>query len=301
MAEKNVSYMLEQEIDYSVYKKEGILMQTWRGLRKNPLALIGMALLIVLLFMAIFADVLAPYGEDYQDLLSQFAPPFSPGHLFGTDDYGRDIFSRILYGSRISLIIGLATATLSALIGIIVGSLAGFYGGKVDNILMRLIDIMMAIPSTLLGISIVAALGNSIRNVIIAVAIAAVPSYARIVKASILSVKEQEYVEAARSTGASDFHIIMHHILPNCLAPIIVQVTMGVAKAILEASSLSFIGLGVQPPSAEWGAMLSAGRTFIRRAWWMVTFPGLALAMVIFGLNLFGDGLRDALDPRLKT
>ena len=192
-------------------------------------------------------------------------------------------------------------ATLSALIGIVIGSLAGFYGGKVDNVLMRLIDIMMAIPSTLLGISIVAALGNGIRNVIIAVAIGAVPSYARIVKASILSVKEQEFVEAARANGASDFHIIFHHILPNCLAPIIVQITMGVAKAILEASALSFIGLGVQPPSAEWGAMLSAGRAYIRRAWWIVTFPGLALAMLIFGLNLFGDGLRDALDPRLKT
>jgi len=183
----------------------------------------------------------------------------------------------------------------------LIGSLAGFYGGKTDNILMRFIDIMLAIPSTLLGISIVAALGNGIRNVIIAVAIGAVPAYARIVRASILSVKEQEYIEAARSIGASDFRIIMHHILPNCLAPIIVQITMSVAKAILEASALSFIGLGVQPPSAEWGAMLSAGRAYIRKAWWIVTFPGLAIATLIFGLNLFGDGLRDALDPKLKT
>ena len=166
---------------------------------------------------------------------------------------------------------------------------------------MRLIDIMLAIPSTLLGISIVAALGNGIRNVIIAVAIGAVPAYARIVRASILSVKEQEYIEAARSIGASDLRIIMRHILPNCLAPIIVQITMSVAKAILEASALSFIGLGVQPPSAEWGAMLSAARPYFRSYWWVMTFPGLAIMMIIFGLNLFGDGLRDALDPRLKT
>ncbi len=288
------------EVNYESYKKEGMLKQTWQGLRKNRLAMFGFFLLVVLILTAIFANLIAPYPEEAQDLTASFQPP-SAQHFFGTDEYGRDIFSRLIYGSRISIAIGAVAATLSALIGIVIGSLAGFYGGKMDNVLMRLIDIMMAIPSTLLGISIVAALGNGIRNVIIAVAIGAVPSYARIVKASILSVKEQEYVEAARANGASDFHIIFHHILPNCLAPIIVQITMGVAKAILEASALSFIGLGVQPPSAEWGAMLSAGRSYIRRAWWIVTFPGLALAMLIFGLNLFGDGLRDALDPRLKT
>lgn len=288
------------EVNYESYKKEGMLKQTWQGLRKNRLAMFGFFLLVVLILTAIFASLIAPYPEEAQDLTASFQPP-SAQHFFGTDEYGRDIFSRLIYGSRISIAIGAVAATLSALIGIVIGSLAGFYGGKMDNVLMRLIDIMMAIPSTLLGISIVAALGNGIRNVIIAVAIGAVPSYARIVKASILSVKEQEYVEAARANGASDFHIIFHHILPNCLAPIIVQITMGVAKAILEASALSFIGLGVQPPSAEWGAMLSAGRSYIRRAWWIVTFPGLALAMLIFGLNLFGDGLRDALDPRLKT
>lgn len=286
--------------DYSSIKKEGLLKQTWRGLRKNRLAMFGLALIVLLLLIAVFADVIAPYEVDAQDLANKFMKPGAK-HIFGTDEFGRDIFSRIVYGSRYSLMIGAVAATLSAVIGMLVGSLAGFYGGKTDNLLMRLIDIMLAIPSTLLGISIVAALGNGIRNVIIAVAIGAVPAYARIVRASILSVKEQEYIEAARSIGASDFRIIMKHILPNCLAPIIVQITMSVAKAILEASALSFIGLGVQPPSAEWGAMLSAGRAYIRKAWWIVTFPGLAIAMIIFGLNLFGDGLRDALDPRLKT
>lgn len=294
--EKTVSNLLE----YSSIKKEGFFKHTWKGLKKNRLAIFGLFLIMLLLFVAIFADFIAPYGVDDQNLSRKFLKP-STQHLFGTDEFGRDIFSRIVYGSRYSLMIGAVAATLSAVIGMIVGSIAGFYGNKVDNVLMRLIDIMLAIPSTLLGISIVAALGNGLRNVIIAVAIGAVPAYARIVRASILSVKEQEYIEAARSIGASDYRIIMKHILPNCLAPIIVQITMSVAKAILEASALSFIGLGIQPPSAEWGAMLSAGRAYIRKAWWIVTFPGLAIAMVIFGLNLFGDGLRDALDPRLKS
>lgn len=293
-------YSAEEVQDFTAIKKESLLKQTWDGLKKNKLAMFGMFLIIILCFTAIFADFIAPYGVDDQDLLRKFSPP-SAANLFGTDEFGRDIFSRIVYGSRYSLMIGAVAASLSAVIGMLIGSIAGFYGNKVDNILMRMIDIMMAIPSTLLGISIVAALGNGIRNVIIAVAIGAVPSYARIVRASILSVKEQEYIEAARSIGASDARIILKHIIPNCLAPIIVQITMSVAKAILEASSLSFIGLGVQPPSAEWGAMLSAGRAYIRKAWWIVTFPGLAIAMIIFGLNLFGDGLRDALDPRLKT
>lgn len=293
-------YSMEEMQSFAAIKKESMLKQTWDGLKKNKLAMFGLFLIIVLIITAIFADFIAPYGVDDQDLLRKFKAPSSE-FLFGTDEFGRDIFSRIVYGSRYSLMIGAVAASLSAAIGMLIGSVAGFYGGKVDNILMRMIDIMMAIPSTLLGISIVAALGNGIRNVIIAVAIGAVPSYARIIRASILSVKEQEYIEAARSIGASDIRIILHHILPNCLAPIIVQITMSVAKAILEASALSFIGLGVQPPSAEWGAMLSAGRAYIRKAWWIVTFPGLAIAMIIFGLNLFGDGLRDALDPKLKT
>lgn len=287
-------------LELSGVKKEGMLQQTWNGLKKNKLAMVGLVLIILLIIMAAFADFIAPYGVDDQDLLNKFQPPCG-AHLFGTDDFGRDIFSRVIYGSRYSLAIGACAAILSAAIGMLVGSVAGFYGGKTDNLLMRLIDIMLAIPSTLLGISIVAALGNGIRNVIIAVAIGAVPSYARIVRASILSVKEQEYIEAARSIGASDLRIIMRHILPNCLAPIIVQITMSVAKAILEASALSFIGLGVQPPAAEWGAMLSAARPYFRSYWWVMTFPGLAIMMIIFGLNLFGDGLRDALDPRLKT
>ena len=210
---------IDTSIDVSSIKKETLLQQTWNGLKKNRLAMVGLFLIILLLFVTIFADFIAPYGVDDQDLTRAFTAPCKE-FIFGTDHVGRDIFSRIVYGSRYSLMIGAVAATLSAVIGMLIGSLAGFYGGKTDNILMRFIDIMLAIPSTLLGISIVAALGNGIRNVIIAVAIGAVPAYARIVRASILSVKEQEYIEAARSIGASDFRIIIHHILPNCLAPI---------------------------------------------------------------------------------
>jgi len=280
-------------------KKIGLVKETWKNLKKNRLALFGLVLIVLITFLTIFANVIAPYGIDDQDLLGRFQSP-SGKHLFGTDNLGRDIFSRVLYGGRVSLSIGLFSAIFSMVIGIVLGSFAGFYGGKLDNIIMRMIDIMMAIPSMLLAISIVAALGPGIDNVIIAVGIGMIPGYARIVRASILSVKEQDYVEAARSIGADDSRIIIRHILPNCLAPIIVNMTMSVARSILEAASLSFIGLGVQPPSPEWGAMLSAARPYIRDYWHVITFPGLAIMAIIFGLNLFGDGLRDALDPRLK-
>jgi peptide/nickel transport system permease protein len=289
----------EHETVQSV-KKVGWVMEAWRSLRQNRLAMFGLFLIAMLAVVAVFADLIAPYGIDDQNYSTRFHSP-SINHLFGTDNLGRDIFSRVVYGSRVSLLIGISSAGLSAVIGVFLGSIAGFYGGRADNFIMRCIDILMAIPSMLLAISVVAALGPGVRNTIVAVAIAAVPAYSRIVRASILSVKEQEYIEAAYCIGADDKRIILRHILPNCMAPIIVQITMSVAKAILEAAGLSFIGLGVQPPSPEWGAMLSAGRPYIRNAWHVVTFPGLAIMSVIFGLNLFGDGLRDAFDPRLKT
>lgn len=287
------------EIDTQPVKKIGLFRETWKGLKKNNLALFGLFLILTIVLSVLFADFIAPYGIDDQDLLNRFVSP-SKAHLFGTDNLGRDIFSRVLFGGRVSLMIGLFSALFSAGIGIFFGSLAGFYGGKLDNLIMRGIDIMMAIPSMLLAISIVAALGPGMNNVIIAVGIGMIPGYSRIVRASILSVKEQEYIEAARSIGANDYRIIMRHILPNCMAPIIVNMTMSVARSILEAASLSFIGMGVQPPSPEWGAMLSAARPYIRDHWHVITFPGLAIMAIIFGLNLFGDGLRDALDPKLK-
>ncbi len=267
---------------------------------RNKAAIVGLVILLILVVCAIFADGLAPYDYAAQDLKNRFVPPCF-AHPFGTDNLGRDILSRIIYGSRISLTVGLASVCLAAVIGIFLGSIAGFYGGRSDNIIMRAMDVLLAIPSLLLAISIAATLGNGIPNLILAIGFGAAPTYARIVRASILSLKEQEFIEAARSVGASDFRIIFHHILPNCLAPIIVQMTLGVASAILSTASLSFIGLGIAPPTPEWGSMLSAGRQYIRDAWHIVTFPGAAIMITIFGLNLFGDGLRDALDPKLKN
>lgn len=280
-------------------KKQSFLSEVWMRLKRNKAAMIGLIILTALIFCAIFASFIAPYGYDDQDLKRRFLSP-SLNFPMGTDSYGRDVLSRIIYGSRISLMVGLVSVTISAAAGIFLGAVAGFYGRAVDNIIMRTVDILLAIPSILLAISIAAALGSGLRNMMLAIAIGAIPNYCRIVRASILSVKDQEYVEAARAIGAGDGRIILKHILPNCLAPIIVQATLGVASAILSAASLSFIGLGVQPPAPEWGAMLSAGRDYIRDYWWIVTFPGVAIMITIFALNLFGDGLRDALDPRLK-
>ncbi|MEA4934690.1 MAG: ABC transporter permease [Lawsonibacter sp.] len=282
------------------YKKTSQLGRNFSRLCQNKAAVVGMVILLVLLFCSIFAEVIAPYDYAAQNLAATFQSP-SLSHLFGTDNLGRDIFSRVIYGARISLIVGLSSVCLAAFCGVILGAISGYYGNVCDNIIMRAMDILLAIPNLLLAISIAATLGNGIGNLILAIGIGSAPGYARIVRASILSLKDQEFVEATRSIGGNDFQIIFHHILPNCLAPIIVQMTLGVATAILSTASLSFIGLGIAPPTPEWGSMLSSGRQFIRDAWYVVTFPGLAIMVAIFGLNMFGDGLRDALDPKLKN
>lgn len=281
-------------------RKSGPWRDVWRRLKKDKMAMFGLFIILLLIFAAIFADFIAPYGYDDQNLKARLIGPGSE-YLLGTDNFGRDIFSRIVYGSRISLQVGFIAVGISAIIGGALGSIAGYYGGKLDNTIMRLMDVLLAIPSILLAISIVAALGPGLQNVMIAVGIGSIPSYARIVRASVLSIRDQEFVEAARAVGANDFRIITKHILPNAMAPIIVQATLGVAGAILSAAGLSFIGLGIQPPTPEWGAMLSSGRDYLRDHWHVATFPGLAIMITIFALNLLGDGLRDALDPRLKN
>lgn len=270
-----------------------------RRLIKSKSAMLGLAIVLILIVIACFPQVFAPDGMDEQNYADQFLPP-SLQHLMGTDNLGRDIFSRVIYGAQVSMRVGLISVGLACIVGGMLGALAAYYGGRTDNIIMRAMDIMLAIPSILLSISIAAALGPGLFNMMVAIGLGNVPVYARVVRAAIMTVKEQEYVEAGRAIGASTVRLIFCHMLPNAMAPIIVQATLGVASAILSAAGLSFLGLGIQPPTPEWGAMLSAGRQYIRDAWWIVTFPGLTIMVTIFALNLLGDGLRDALDPRLK-
>jgi peptide/nickel transport system permease protein len=280
--------------------KKGFWNDAWYRLKKNKGAMLSLVVLLGLIICAIFADYIAPYPYDLQDYNHTFEFP-SKKHLLGTDNFGRDILSRIIYGSRISLIVGFSSIIVAIIFGGLLGAISGYYGNKVDNAIMRAMDVLMAIPGMLLAISLAAALKPGLMNLVIAIAIADVPGYARVVRASVLTIKEQEYIEAAECIGAPDSRIILQHIIPNCLAPIIVQATLGMAGAILSASALSFLGLGIQPPTPEWGSMLSSARQYIRTYWHMTTFPGIAIMITIFALNVLGDGLRDALDPRLKN
>ena len=268
-------------------------------LRRNKLALLGLAVLILLIFTAIFAEWIAPYDYAEQDIAVALEPP-NQAHWFGTDEFGRDIFSRIIHGSRISLQVGMIAVGIAVVFGGLLGSVAGYYGGRIDNLIMRAMDILLSIPSILLAIAIAASLGPGLYNMMVAVGISSTPQDARIIRGSVLSLRGQEFVEAAKAVGSSDTRIILKHIIPNCLAPIIVQSTLGVASAILTAAGLSFIGLGIQPPTPEWGAMLSGGREYIRDYAYMTIFPGLAIMITILALNFLGDGLRDVLDPKLK-
>ncbi len=280
-------------------KKKSQFQEVWGRFKKNRLALFGMVLILLMILMVILSPLIAPYGFDEQNYYEIFASP-SLQHLCGTDNLGRDVFSRLLYGGRVSLTIGIISVGIGLLCGGLMGALAGYYGSKLDNTLMRIIDILMAIPSVILAISICAALGPGLVNTMIAVGVASIPNYARILRSSILSIKQQEYVEAARAIGASNARIISKHIVPNSLSGLIVQASMGVGRAIISAASMSFIGLGIAPPNPEWGAMLSAGRTYFRDYPHMVLFPGIAIFLAVLSMNLIGDGLRDALDPRLK-
>lgn len=271
----------------------------WKRLRRNKLAMVGMIVVIVLVFAAVFADFVAPYDYAQQDLANKFADP-SLDHICGTDNYGRDILSRIIYGGRTSLLVCILSLAISLVIGGILGMVSGYYAGVTDGLIMRVIDVIQAIPAFLLAICISAALGTGIGNTALALAVGFVPGYARLIRAQVMSIHDQEYVEAARLSGCSPWRVMLRHILPNILSPVIVDTTLRVGAAIMTISSLSFIGLGVQPPTPEWGSMLADGREYIRDYWPMVVWPGVAIMASLFGFNLFGDGLRDALDPRLK-
>ncbi|NRG45840.1 ABC transporter permease [Bacillus sp. CRN 9] len=280
--------------------KESQLKNLLAILFNNKAATIGAMIIIFYLLMALFAPLLAPYDPYEINLDNKFIPP-SADHWMGTDDKGRDILSRLLYGSRLSMGVGFAAVAFGALFGIIFGLIAGYYGKWVDSIIMRVMDILLAFPGILLALAIIAALGPSLINVTIAVGAFSVPLFARIVRGSTLEVKKLEYIDAVRSLGANDLVIIFKHILPNILSPIIIQGTLRLATAILSAAGLSFLGLGAQPPSPEWGTMLSSGRDFLFSAPYIALFPGLAISILVLGFNIFGDGLRDALDPRMKN
>ena len=282
-------------------KRQSQIKEIWRRFKKNRSAMIGLVIIILLIIPTIFAAAIHPYEIAIkQDLTNRLLTPSSE-HWFGTDSYGRDLLARCLHGARISLGIGLAGTLGSLLLGIVFGSAAAFFGGKYDNIIMRSMDVFNSIPSVLLALSIVAALGSSILNLIIAITLTRMASFVRIVRSSVLPIVDQEYIEAARAGGTSDIRIISRHILPNAVGPVMVQTTMSISMIILQVSSLSFLGLGVSAPTPEWGAIISEAREFLRLAPYMMFFPGILIILTALSFNLVGDGLRDSLDPRLKT
>lgn len=274
----------------------------WHRLRRDRMAMLGLGILIAMIVLALLADVIADYDTAVigMNMRERLQTP-SAAHWFGTDGYGRDVFARIIHGSRLSLSLSIFAMAGAVAIGSIIGAVAGYYGGRVDNLLMRLMDILLAIPPMLMSISIVAALGHSMINLMIALSLAYIPVFARVIRSTILSIKGQEFIEAARACGTGDMRIILRHIIPNAIGPIIVQATLAMGSTILIISSLSFMGMGIQPPQPEWGTMLYEGRDLIRTSPYLVIFPGIAIALAVLSLNLLGDGLRDALDPRLKN
>lgn len=280
-------------------KKESQIAGVMKRLKRNKFAMAGLVIIILLILVAIFADVLAPYGYAEQDLKNTFASP-SAEHLCGTDKLGRDVFSRLIYGARESLMIGFLSVLLAASIGMVLGALAGFYGGVVDNLLMRFLDIYQSIPNILLSMVLATALGASTQNTIIALGISTIPLHARILRSQFMVCRDQEYVEAAVATNANDFEIMWKHVLPNAIPPMIVQITMSLGLSILAGATLSFLGLGAQPPSPEWGTMISEGRNYLRNFPHLALAPGLCIMVTVLSFNLLGDGLRDALDPKLK-
>lgn len=271
---------------------------SWLRLKRNPLAVIGLLITFLLILMSIFAPLLAPHDPITQNLADRLMPPGTPGHWLGTDDFGRDIWSRILFGSRITLYIVMLVIATAPIVGLIIGTVAGYFGGWTDQILMRITDIFLAFPKLILALALVAVLGPGMENAVLAIALTSWPPYARVARAETLTVRNSDYIAAVRLQGAGAVRVIWGHIMPMCLPSVIIRVTLDMAGVILTAAGLGFLGLGVQPPLPEWGLMISAGRKFLFEQWWVATMPGLAIFIVSLGFNLLGDGLRDVLDPR---
>ena len=281
-------------------KKASGVGEVWRRLKKNKVAVVSLFVILAVILVAIFAPLLARYPYEVQNT-KRTLEGSSREYPLGTDRLGRDVLSRIIYGTRQSLQMGIIAMAISSVIGIILGAIAGYYGGFTDNIIMRLLDIYQSIPMLLLTVTLAAVLGPSLRNAVIAIGIAMVPGTARLMRASILTVREMEYIEAAKSINASNGRIIRKHILPNSIAPLIVSITMGIGNCIMSGAALSFVGLGAQPPIPEWGAMISDARNYMRGHPTLAIYPGICIMITVLAFNLLGDGLRDALDPRLKT
>jgi dipeptide transport system permease protein len=281
------------------------LFEFWSYFRENPGAVAGLYFVVLVLLSALFADVIAPHDPTVQDRDALLLPPVwqeggSWDYLLGTDAVGRDLFSRILYGARFSLFIGLMVVTLSMSAGVMLGLVAGYFRGRIETAIMRLMDVILAFPSLLLALGLVAILGPALINAMIAIAVVLLPHFVRLTRSSVMVEKDKEYVIASRLAGAGHMRLMLNTILPNCMAPLIVQATLSFSTAILDAAALGFLGMGAQPPTPEWGSMLAEAREFILRAWWVVTFPGLAILLTVLSINLMGDGLRDALDPKMK-
>lgn len=273
--------------------------EAWQSFSNNKLALFGLGIVLFFIIVAIIAPLIAPYTYQDQNLIDRLQPPSSK-HWFGTDDFGRDIYSRILYGARISLWVGFFSVLGSVILGTLLGIVSGYYGRWVDAIISRIFDIMLAFPSILLAIAVVAILGPSLQNALIAIAVINIPNFGRLVRSKVLSVKQEEYIMAARAVGMKDSRILFRHILPNSISPVIVQATLAIATAIIEAAALGFLGLGAQAPTPEWGKMLADSKEYLVQAPWTLFFPGIAIMLTVLGFNLMGDGLRDVLDPKMK-
>lgn len=312
MTENKLPNLNDQD-EETKFQSDSLLKLTLRNILRQRSALIGGSILLFLLLVAIFAPAIAPFDPNFvlighEDIKRRSDPCIhllgceedQPQHILGTDGNVRDVFSRVVFGTRVSLFVGFSTVGFAIIIGTLLGALGGFLGGWVDNLIMRIMDVLLAFPSLLLAIAIVAVLGHGLQNALLAIAIVSIPVYARVVRASVLSVKEQEYVSASRALGGSSMHILFRRILPNAIPPLIVQGTLGIGTAILDAAALSFLGLGAQPPTAEWGTMLGTERNQIFTAPHLVLYPGLAIMITVLAFNLLGDGLRDAIDPRLK-
>jgi peptide/nickel transport system permease protein len=287
--------------DILTFKKENRWKEVWRRLKKDRVAMLGLFIISLVIFFALAADLIVPYGTAIKiNMKLRLAPP-SAEHWFGCDGYGRDLLARCLHGSRVSLLIGFGTSFATLLVGSMIGALVGYVGGKLDDLVMRALDIFSSIPDTLFAMAVVAAMGPGILNICIAISLTNLPGFVRMVRSSVLNIAEQEYIEASRGGGASTLHILIRHVLPNAVGILIVQTTANVASMILTAATLSFLGLGINPPQPEWGALVSEGKEFLRTAPHLILIPGFMICVASFSMSVLGDGLRDALDPRLRT